>query len=265
MSDSARESELAVAPGSRYPGVWRALVQIIASPSRLFAALRDDPRALRVILLMAVATLALALLLLKNPITGEPGPLLQDIFAGFDDSEMAPEQRQTVERMMMGSLGYLTSLTVPVAAVVTVFAVWLVLLVEIRLLRAFDPPVRGEPVDASRIERKRLLAVVAHTSLIDLYELLFKLPLFLAKGSLKVFTSLAILLPEEASDSRLFKLLDSFDLFTAWKLALLALGLSIVTARARRQSALLVIVPWLLWVAGTVAFHDVFAGMGNAH
>ena len=83
----------------------------------------------------------LALLLLKNPITGDPGPLLQDIFAGFDDSEMAPEQRQTVERLMMGSLGYLTSLTVPIAAVVTVFVVWLVLLIEIRLLRAFDPPV----------------------------------------------------------------------------------------------------------------------------
>ena len=40
MSDSAHEPELAVAPGSRYPGVWRALAQIIASPSRLFAALR---------------------------------------------------------------------------------------------------------------------------------------------------------------------------------------------------------------------------------
>lgn len=252
-------------PGSRYPGVWRALVQIIASPSKLFAALRDDPRALRIILLITFALLVLALLLLKNPLTGEPGPLLQDIYARFDDSEMAPEQQATVERMMGGTLGYITSLTVPVAAVVSIFVVTLVLLIEIRLLRAFDPPVRGEPENASRIERKRLLAVVAHASLIDLYELLFKLPLYFAKGSLKVFTSLAILLPEEASDSRLFKLLDSFDVFTAWKLALLVLGLSIVAGRARRQAVLLVIVPWLLWVAGSVAFHDLFTAMEHAH
>jgi hypothetical protein len=90
-------------------------------------------------------------------------------------------------------------------------------------------------------------------------------PLYFAKGSLNVFTSLAIILPEEASDSRLFKLLDAFDVFTAWKLALLTLGLSIVTSRTRRQSALLVIVPWVLWVAGTVVFHDVFSGMGEGH
>jgi hypothetical protein len=240
-------------------------VQIIASPSRLFAALRDDPRSLRAILLLGITTLVLALLILKNPITGEPGPLLLDIYANFDESEMAPEQRATIERMMAGPLGYITSLTVPVAAVVSVFVVSLVLLIEIRLLRAFDPPVRGEPEGASRIERKRLLAVVAHASLIDLYELLFKVPLYFAKGSLNVFTSLAILLPEEASDSRLFKLLDAFDVFTAWKLALLTLGLSIVTSRTRRQSALLVIVPWVLWVAGTVVFHDVFSGMGEGH
>jgi hypothetical protein len=115
-----------------------------------------------------------------------------------------------------------------------------------------------------RSEAKRILSVVAHASLVDVADLLFKMPLYYTKGSLKVYSSLAILLPEEASESRLFRLLNAFDAFTIWKLVLVTLGLSIVTGRPRSQSALMVWVPWLLWVALTVALHDLFAGLSRA-
>ncbi len=232
------------------PGVLRSLASVVAAPARTFEILKAKPRALRALLVVGGAMLALSFLLLKNPVTGAPGPMLLDIFASFDASEMPPEQRATVERVMTGPVGYLSAAIVPVAIVVSALLVALVLAGEHYLL-------------SNTNALRRVLAVVAHTSVVDLIELLFKAPLYFAKGSLKVYSSLAILLPDDAADTRLFRLLDAFDAFTIWKLVLLTIGLAIVTSRSRRQAALLVCVPWLAWVVATVALHDVFAGLTN--
>lgn len=232
------------------PGVLRSLARTVTAPSRAFEELKERPRALPALVVVGAAMLAISLLLLKNPFTGAPGPMLLDIFASFDETQMPPEQRATVERLMSGPVGYLSAAIVPVAIVATTLLVALVLAGELYLV-------------SNTNHLRRVLSVVAHVSVVDLVELLFKAPLYFAKGSLKVYTSLAILLPEDAADSRLFRLLDAFDAFTIWKLALLSIGIAIVASRQRAQAALLVCAPWLVWVAATVAFHDLLAGLAR--
>ncbi|MFN0150224.1 MAG: YIP1 family protein [bacterium] len=232
------------------PGVLRSLAGVVAAPARTFENLKARPRALRALLVVGAAMLVLSFLLLKNPFTGAPGPMLLDIFASFDASEMPMEQRATVEKVMSGPVGYASAAIVPIAVVVSALLVALVFTGENYLL-------------SNTNEFRRVLAVVAHTSVVDLVEFLFKAPLYFAKGSLKVYSSLAILLPEDAADTRLFRLLDAFDAFAIWKLVLLTIGLAIVTSRPRAQAALLVCGPWLAWVAATVALHDVFAGISD--
>lgn len=232
------------------PGVLRSLASVVTAPSRAFETLKERPRSLPALLVVGGAMLALSFLLLKNPFTGAPGPMLLDIFAGFDEAQMPPEQRETVERLMSGPVGYLSAAIVPVAVVVTTFLIALILAGETYLL-------------SNTNHLRRVLAVVAHTSVVDLVELVFKTPLYFAKGSLKVYTSLAILLPEDAADTRLFRLFDAFDAFTIWKLALLTIGVAIVASRTRRQAALLVCAPWLAWVVATVALHDVLTGLAQ--
>jgi hypothetical protein len=236
-----------------YPGLARAIAQVLFAPTRLFTALRDSPRALPAILLVVAATTVFSLCLVRVPFTEGPGPLLNDIEESLSREEMTPEQRDQVMRMMSGGLGYASALIGPVATLAIVLAVAFVL----RLALGVARDVSGAAIPSYRT----LLALVAHVSLLDLVELLFKFPLFVLKGTLRVYTSPALVLPVDAGESALFKLLDAFDLFTIWKLVLLTIGLAIVARRTRRSAALLVGIPWALWVVVSVALSGVFAAL----
>ncbi len=221
-----------------YPGIGRAVLQLVFSPTRLFESLRESPRvrAPLIVLALSIAVLAQAAF---------SGPFLNDIRATFDAADVPPEQRVIVMEKMGGMLGRLTALVPAVLSVVmavALAALFQLLFVVLRVVsRGPSPTYRSS------------LSVFAHAGLIDAISFLFKLPLMFAKGTFQVLSSAALVLPSDASDTRLFKFLDSFDIFSLWKLWLLTLGFAIVSGRSKGQVALLVWGSWGVYVLGKVA------------
>jgi len=88
-----------------------------------------------------------------------------------------------------------------------------------------------------------------------------KLPLWLAKQTLKVDTSLALVLPETASKT-LHNFLSSFDVFTLWFLVVFGIGFAIIYRFSQLKGIISVFIAWLIWVLITkVALGSILGGM----
>ena len=74
----------------------------------------------------------------------------------------------------------------------------------------------------------QMLSVYALGSLVFIPEQIVKVALALAKGTPRVYTSLAILFDPAESQTLLFNLANAIDVFSLWKLALWAMGFGIV-------------------------------------
>ena len=236
--DGAEESGLDYDFVPPYPGIGRAVIQLLLSPTRLFESLRENPRVLAPFLLLALSIAVLAQVSFS-------GPFLNDVRATFENAQMSSEQRALVMEKMDGMMGRLTALIPSVVALLMSVVLAAVFLLLFALLRLVSPG----PAPRFRC----LVSVLAHVGLIDALAFLVKLPLMFAKGTFHVYSSAALLLSSDASETRLFKLLDSLDIFSLWKLGLLTVGLAIVAGRRRGEAAIVVWGSWAVYVLCKVA------------
>lgn len=104
-----------------------------------------------------------------------------------------------------------------------------------------------------------IVSVVALSHLVFVVRSILVTPLRLAKGSLHVFTSLA-LIPVAEAGSKLSNALNVFCLFDIWYIVLASLGLSMVAGIRRGQSLGIVISIWAVWSIIYAAFLYVATG-----
>jgi len=75
---------------------------------------------------------------------------------------------------------------------------------------------------------KSMLALSSWGFLISLPETVVKIPLILSKGSIQVYTSLAVLFDTDQAETVLFKIADAIDLFVFWRVAVWAIGFGVM-------------------------------------
>lgn len=228
---------------SSYPGIGRALLQLVVSPRRLFDSLREDPRVLAPLLLLAVAFFILAQ-------ASFSGPFLAEVRTSLESTEMSPAQRAAILEKMGGTVGRVLALGPMVLSVAITLLVALWLKILLALVRSYFPG------PATRF--RSLFSLTAHVWIVSAIEFAFKLPLMVAKGTLYIYTSAALLLPGEASRTTLFRLLDEIDLFKIWIGVLLVIGLEAIAGQPRPRAIALVATSWVLLVVGKLAFSSVF-------
>ncbi len=98
-------------------------------------------------------------------------------------------------------------------------------------------------------------SAVAWAGLIGVLEGFIKLPLILNKGTLEVYTSLALLMDTESSKTFLFQFLNIFDVFTVWKVIVYSTAFMVIY-NFRKTKSYAVIITLTLIVS--------FAGIGLA-
>jgi len=77
-----------------------------------------------------------------------------------------------------------------------------------------------------------------------------KTPLIVAKDSVDIRTSLAILLPGETNSGALYTLLNTFtDVFVVWQVILLIIGVKVIYDFATQRAAMTVIIPTVVLAA----------------
>lgn len=112
---------------------------------------------------------------------------------------------------------------------------------------------------------KRMFAWMATVGLITALGMLVRLPIVLAKGSIDVRTSLALLAPSVGIQTPLGVLLNSFDIFSIWALVAAVIGFAVLTGFNNRKSGYIVVGLWLLYVlilVGVTALSASLTGVG---
>jgi hypothetical protein len=104
-----------------------------------------------------------------------------------------------------------------------------------------------------------LLAVYAWGSLVYIPEAIIKIPLMLQKGSIHVYTSLAVLFDNSASETVLFKIANAFDIFSIWRIVLWIMGISIVYKFSKGKATFVVVTWHLIWIVVSIALSSLAA------
>jgi hypothetical protein len=103
-------------------------------------------------------------------------------------------------------------------------------------------------------------AIVCYGLLVGLLELAVKLPAMLKQGTIEVHFGPVLALERTAPPSFLYQVLKEFDVFTLWKIALIALGLALVH-RVRAKTVLVTLLGiWLLWALGSATVTTALRG-----
>lgn len=105
---------------------------------------------------------------------------------------------------------------------------------------------------------KQIFAMYSWVGLISGLEYLIKIPLVLAKDSFQVYTSLAVLLDPSQSKTLLFQILNAFDLFAIWRVALWGMGFAVIYNFSKRTSYTAVISVYVIYLAIAIAISQMF-------
>ncbi len=110
----------------------------------------------------------------------------------------------------------------------------------------------------------KVLSVYSYVGLaVGVVGTIVRLPLIMAKQSLEVQTSLAVILSPEAKDQLFYKLLAKFDLFTIWQVLLLIIGFGVIYKFAKEKSALSVLSLWFIYIVISLLLGSIFKGFGG--
>jgi len=94
-----------------------------------------------------------------------------------------------------------------------------------------------------------MLTVYAFSALVGIPETIVKTFLIASKGSTDVATSLAVVLGSSDTTSFLYALLNKFDIFTAWMMSVLIIGMTVFLPKVSgKKIAIWVISFWLIWI-----------------
>jgi hypothetical protein len=100
----------------------------------------------------------------------------------------------------------------------------------------------------SRGTYRELLAITGYSMIPAIPELIVKTPLIIAKGTMKVFTGLGLLLPPDGEMGFLSRVLSSVDLFTVWQMALVSIGIGTLYAMPVKRAGGMVFAFWVIWI-----------------
>ncbi len=121
--------------------------------------------------------------------------------------------------------------------------------------------IAGNFVLGGKADYKSMLAIYAWGYLVAIPETLIKIPLMMAKESVHVYTSLALLFDPSDAETVIFKLANAVDLFSIWRIVLWSIGFSIVYKLSGEKSYSVVISLYVIYVLIYIGISSLFGGI----
>ena len=223
-------------------GVFGRIIGIFTSPKEAFQDINNKPNWLIPFLIVTAAVLIVQFFLMDIG--------LADRLAQLEARDIPEAQMEIARNQMQGPLKYVQFVIIPIMTLL----MWCI--VSGIHLFFVNVPFGGET------NFKKMFAVTAWSSLINVVAVLLRMVLVMSKGtSIGVTTSLAILLPTPGlseTPSLLFKLLAHLDIFAIWGLFLTAIGISEISKLNINKAATVVIIMWALWILITIPLWNIF-------
>lgn len=171
----------------------------------------------------------------------------------IDSSEMIPEDRKVDMLDQLENQGWVRTKLIP--SVGGIFAIFIYYAVMAAAFLLF-----GNFIFGGSASFKQMFALVSWGSLIGLLEMAIKLPLMLSKGTMQVYTSLALLMDTSESKSVLFNILDAVDVFTIWKIIVFSVGFAIIYKFSKGKGYTAVITLFLIYLILKIGLSQLFQG-----
>ncbi len=217
---------------------------IFTNPQRVFESLKIQPDWLVPTLIIVVISMASAFFL--RDIT------LEMQKERISASEQIPDEQKEIILQRFEDSGNMQMIMGMAGAVVYVFASFAL----VAALFMFT----GNVILGGQSNFKTMLAVYAWGFMASIPEAIIKIPLMLAKNSIHVYTSLAILFDTSESETILFKIANAVDIFALWRVALWAIGFSVVYKFSRGKSYAVVGAWYVIWIVISIALSSLFKG-----
>ncbi|MFP4547478.1 MAG: YIP1 family protein [Fidelibacterota bacterium] len=212
------------------------IISIFWEPSKTFKAISEKVTAVDIIIpLLLVTIVSWVTIPYVTPIA------ISEQKSKVEQSDRFNEEQK--EAMLEGieggnkAIGYIaTPVTIIILSVLLALVLWFV----------------GNFLLGGDRKFMEMWAVAAFAGLIDMVASIIKVPLMVQKGTLNIYTSLAIFMEE--SGSFLFRFMKNIDVFSLWKIIILAIGLSVLYKKKLTTPLTILIALWLIYCLGAAAF-----------
>ncbi len=219
------------------------LTKVFTDPQQVFESLRTNP----VWIVPIIITMAFGLVFTYS--TQE----LQMEYSKniINESQMIPETAKEaaiddIENPTDFKIYYMPAITIVLMTFVIPLVIALVLLVF------------GNFVFGGSASYKTLFSASAWAGLIGVLEGIVKLPLMLSKGTMEVYTSLALLLDLDDSKTFLFQVLNLADVFVIWKIFVYSVAFSVIYKFSATKSYATIISLYLVYAFIGIGFAQMF-------
>lgn len=223
-------------------GILKRMIGVFYRPGEVFKHLSEKPDWVVPFILVAIVTLVFVSITLPTIILPEQSETILERLP----EEMSQEQKDEIIARATGTQGMILGL------LGTLFTILFLLFGRSGIFLALFSLFGGKST------YKHALSVTSYAMLIHIIDILIKTPMMFAKRTARVYTSLALLIPEGDPFSKAFQFLARFDLFTLWELSLLSIGFSILYKSSLKKSAGVVFGLWILWVVVSVLISGAF-------
>ncbi len=216
--------------------LWSKLVSIFWEPSSTFKSLSEKPKWIDIIIpIILVSIVSMISMPIVNPIA------MEETKAKFEESEKYSDAQKeimidTMDARKDSKLGYIFA---PIVIFIKTAIMGIILMFAGNFLLGGDRKFMT------------LFAVSSYVGLVDLISSAVKIPLIYQKGSLQVYTSIAMFMGD--SSTFLFRFINALDLFAFWKVYLFGLALSIIYKKKMSQTFIVILVLWILYSLITAA------------
>jgi hypothetical protein len=227
-------------------GFWGRLGNIFASPARTFEAIDQKPTWILPLGLLIVVSVILTQLAFPIIMNAQ----LENL---RNNPNLTQEQIELYETQFTENVNTQRIFTVAAQVIGTP----IVFLIVVGIFYLIGNVLLGG--DASY---KKLLAAYCWSACILILSSIVMTPLIIAKQSMSVSLSPAMLLSGDALGTRLYTLLSKFDFFTIWFLAVFAVGYGIIYRFSKAKALATVGVTWGIWIAISVVFSGIFKRFG---
>jgi len=223
--------------------VFQKIIGVFTSPARTFASITAKPSWLVPVLIMSAVNLTFIFsardVILNETLIQQEEAMLEK---GMDE-EQIDQALGATEKFMK----YLS----PVSAVVFPFIVLLIVAGVYLFV--------GNVILGGSAKYKQVLSVTAYSWLIlSLYGLVI-LPIVLAKETMLVTFSAAIVMPVEDKTTFLYQLLSKVDIFYAWWIAVYSIGLATLYKMKTQKVAIAVVTVYVLYALVSASLTGMFA------
>lgn len=211
------------------------VVGMFTQPQKVFQYLKVKPEFWVPIIITIIAGVVSSFLVYDIAINEQ--------VANYEQNENIPDAQRdaiidNIESHRQGAWRYASIFLFPVIGVFAIFAL-------VALVYWFI----GNVILGGKARFKQIFSAFAYSYLIiAIVGTIVKIPLILSKESIKIHTSLAAFMSEEASRTALYRFLDGIDIFTVWMLAVFAIGYAVIYRFSQVKAFMGVFISWILYI-----------------